>query len=210
MSAPSAQEWQDAVDLLTAEPCRTASLPLVGAGETGRDRLRRRYGSEAAEVAASGPLTPVADGVPVLEAELHWGLRAEGALNAEETGWVVRLGEVALREGDERAATRQFQKVLVTHPHSFQALYLLGYLAWRRGDAPEARRRFDAAFAALGPQAAPAPGEGDVRKAEKPLPRRGAFSGLWAYLARGGVRLEDAYRDLDGELRLSRAAATRK
>jgi tetratricopeptide (TPR) repeat protein len=133
-----------------------------------------------------------------------------GALNAEETGWVVRLGEVALREGDERAAARQFQKVLVTHPRSFQALYLLGYLAWRQGEGVEAGRRFDAAFAALGPQAAPAPGEGDVRKAEKPLPNRGAFARHWAYLARGGVRREEAYRELDGELSQTRAKAVRR
>jgi glycerol-3-phosphate dehydrogenase len=75
---------QDAVDLLTDVPCRTTDLPLVGAGATGRDRLSRRYGAEAAEVAASGPLTPVAEGVPVLEAELVWGLRAEGALTVED------------------------------------------------------------------------------------------------------------------------------
>ena len=75
---------QDAVDLLTAVPCRTAEIPLVGAGATGGDRLTRRYGSEAAEVAACGPVTPVADGVPVLEAELHWGLEAEGALDAAD------------------------------------------------------------------------------------------------------------------------------
>ncbi|MCW2542576.1 MAG: Glycerol-3-phosphate dehydrogenase 1 [Frankiales bacterium] len=75
---------QDAVDLLTDQPCRTRDLPLVGAGSTGRDRLTRRYGSEAAEVARAGPLRPVADGVPVLEAELHWGLIAEGALDAED------------------------------------------------------------------------------------------------------------------------------
>ena len=75
---------QDAVDLLTDVPCRTADLPLVGAGATGSDRLSRRYGDEAAEVAQAGPLTPVAEGVPVLQAELHWGLRAEGALDAQD------------------------------------------------------------------------------------------------------------------------------
>ena len=75
---------QDAVDLLTEVPCRTAEIPLVGVGATGTDRLTRRYGSEAAEVAQSGPLTPVAEGVPVLVAELYWGLQAEGALDAED------------------------------------------------------------------------------------------------------------------------------
>jgi glycerol-3-phosphate dehydrogenase len=75
---------QDAVDLLTDTPCRTASLPLVGAGRSGTDRLVRRYGSEADEVAAAGPRRPVAEGVPVLECELHWGLRAEVALCVED------------------------------------------------------------------------------------------------------------------------------
>ena len=56
----------------------------MGAGRTGTDRLTRRYGSEAGDVAASGPLTPVADGVPVLLAELHWGMTAEGALTVED------------------------------------------------------------------------------------------------------------------------------
>jgi glycerol-3-phosphate dehydrogenase len=74
---------QDAVDLLTEVPCRTTDLPLVGAGSSGRDRLSRRYGSEAAAV-ARGTMTPVADGVPVLRAELEWGLRAEGALTVED------------------------------------------------------------------------------------------------------------------------------
>jgi glycerol-3-phosphate dehydrogenase len=75
---------QDAVDLLTDVPCRTADLPLVGAGAVGTDRLTRRYGSEADQVASCGPLTPIAEGVPVLEAELVWGLRAEGAITAED------------------------------------------------------------------------------------------------------------------------------
>lgn len=75
---------QDAVDLLTDIPCRTADLPLVGAAPRRQDRLGRRYGTEAVEVAAAGPLTPVAEGVPVLECELHWALQAEGALTLED------------------------------------------------------------------------------------------------------------------------------
>ena len=122
---------------------------------------------------------------------------AAGDVYHEETGWVVRLGEVALAEGQARQAEETFRKVLVSNPRSFQALYLLGYLAHRRGDGAEARRLFDEAFTALGPQAHPAPGEGDVKKAGKALPSRGAFSGHWAYLERGAVRLDQAYGDLD-------------
>lgn len=75
---------QDAVDLVTDRPCRTAELALVGAGPVGTGRLARRYGTEAAHVAACGSLDPVADGVPVLSAELAWGMRAEGALDAAD------------------------------------------------------------------------------------------------------------------------------
>ena len=128
-------------------------------------------------------------------------------LTGRSGAWLAGCGAPGLRRLPVAVGC---QAVLVAAELFVQALYFLGYLDWRRGDGPEARRRFDGAFAALGPQAAPAPGEGDVRKAEKPLPRRGAFSGHWAYLARGGVRLEDAFRELDGELRPSRAAAARK
>ena len=88
---------QDAVDELTDRPCRTTRLPLVGALAAGRAgsatpypaRLTRRYGAEAAAVAAlarSDPrlLEPVAPGVPVLGVELAWGVLAEGALTAAD------------------------------------------------------------------------------------------------------------------------------
>ncbi|MCW2598628.1 MAG: glycerol-3-phosphate dehydrogenase/oxidase [Frankiales bacterium] len=80
---------EDAVDLLTDIPCRTADLPLVGARGSGVGRLGRRYGGEAQEVAALAEgrqhlLEPVAEGVPVLGVELLWGLVAEGALDAED------------------------------------------------------------------------------------------------------------------------------
>ncbi|MCU1673122.1 MAG: dependent oxidoreductase [Frankiales bacterium] len=80
---------QDVVDRISENPCRTRDLPLVGAtGPVPHDvpvRLVRRYGSEARDVAALGdPTEPVAPGVPVLKVELEWGLRAEGALTAED------------------------------------------------------------------------------------------------------------------------------
>jgi len=86
---------QDAVDRLTDRPCWTTRLPLVGAaGTVGTAspvpaRLTRRYGAEAADVAAlagADPrlLEPVAPGVPVLGVELAWGVLAEGALTTAD------------------------------------------------------------------------------------------------------------------------------
>jgi glycerol-3-phosphate dehydrogenase len=83
---------QDAVDraatmLGTEVACRTASLPLVGVAarpDADAPRLRRRFGSEAAEVAAAGPDEPIADGVPSLRSEVSWAVRAEGAVTVDD------------------------------------------------------------------------------------------------------------------------------
>jgi glycerol-3-phosphate dehydrogenase len=93
---------EDAVDTavavrgLVAGPCRTRSLSLVGAAGTaqldrlgGPRRLVQRYGTEAAAVLAEAggdpALTaPLADGVDVTGAELLFGLRHEGALDADD------------------------------------------------------------------------------------------------------------------------------
>ncbi|MGN6472812.1 MAG: glycerol-3-phosphate dehydrogenase/oxidase [Mycobacteriales bacterium] len=83
---------QDAVDravkLLNIEtPCRTETLPLVGVTtrpDPDATRLRRRFGSEADEVAAAGPNEPIAEGVPVLRSEVAWAVRAEGAITVED------------------------------------------------------------------------------------------------------------------------------
>jgi glycerol-3-phosphate dehydrogenase len=78
---------QDVVDRLTDRPCMTRALPLVGApGAPGGTpaRLARRYGAEAASVAAAGSLEPVAPGVPVCEAELRWAVAHELALCPED------------------------------------------------------------------------------------------------------------------------------
>jgi glycerol-3-phosphate dehydrogenase len=83
------QMAQDAVDLLTEAPCRTTSLPLVGAGRAPGGRLGRRYGSEASQVAALAEadprlMEPLGEGVPVLGVEVLWALRAEGALEVSD------------------------------------------------------------------------------------------------------------------------------
>ena len=88
---------EDAVDAglaragLAAQPCRTQSLPLIGAVTPARSgavaappRMVARYGSEAAAVlaeAADDPalLEPVAAGIT--GAELRWAVRHEGALD---------------------------------------------------------------------------------------------------------------------------------
>ena len=97
---------ENAVDLvlarspISAGPCRTRRLPLVGAAT--RDhlaridapaRLVRRHGSEAPALLAHGRalglddaelLAPVADGVPTTMAELLWGVGHEGALDVSD------------------------------------------------------------------------------------------------------------------------------
>ncbi|MFC8508018.1 glycerol-3-phosphate dehydrogenase/oxidase [Streptomyces sp. NPDC057411] len=123
---------QDAVDAavaargLTAGPCRTASVPLVGAAAprtlAGLDvpaRLVQRYGAEAPAVHALGVADPglaepVVPGHPVTGAELLWAVRHEGALDtADLLDRRTRIGlvpqdravaEAAAREALDRAA----------------------------------------------------------------------------------------------------------
>ena len=93
---------EDAVDAavagagIEAGPCRTHSLPLLGAasrdvlaGLEQHERLVRRFGTEAELVLSSAAaatgmsedelLAPVADGIPVTLAELVFGVTHEGA-----------------------------------------------------------------------------------------------------------------------------------
>ena len=98
---------EDAVDRLVAErrldadPCRTRTLPLLGAAP--RDalarleqptRLVRRYGTDAALVLdvarsvtglpAAELLAPLSDGCPVTTAELVFGVTHEGAVDVSD------------------------------------------------------------------------------------------------------------------------------
>ncbi len=103
-------------------PCRTATLPLVGAAPRATlaklrapERLVRRYGTEAGDVAAladgdASLLEAIAPGVPGLGVELLFGLRHEGAMTAADLlDRRLRLGLVPEeRDAAQAAAERLF------------------------------------------------------------------------------------------------------
>jgi glycerol-3-phosphate dehydrogenase len=112
----------DAVDAaidvagLTAGPCPTAKLPLLGAVDRARlsrvdapARLVARYGTEAPRVAALGDLEPefaepLFPGCEITAAEVVWAVRHEGALDAGDVlDRRTRLGLVP-READAARA----------------------------------------------------------------------------------------------------------
>ena len=119
---------RDAVDAalrhhgLPTGRCRTAGLPLVGAGSPERlaavaapARLVARYGTEAPAVAALADgdpalAGPVADGVAVTGAELLWGLRQEGALDEDDL--LDRRTRIGLVPADRARAVPAARAVL--------------------------------------------------------------------------------------------------
>ncbi|OKJ95157.1 glycerol-3-phosphate dehydrogenase [Streptomyces sp. CB03234] len=119
---------QDALDAavsargLTAGPCRTAGLPLVGAAAPGTlaalgapRRLVRRYGTEAPAVHALGLADPalarpVVPGHPVTVAELVWAVRHEGAL--DEADVLDRRTRIGVVPPDREAALATAREVL--------------------------------------------------------------------------------------------------
>jgi glycerol-3-phosphate dehydrogenase len=90
---------QDAVDVVAKRldndrRCVTRTLPLVGAGSPTAaydDRLSRRFGTEAGDVAGCGPAEPIAPGLPALRCEVGWAVAAEGAVTAEDVERRLRL-----------------------------------------------------------------------------------------------------------------------
>jgi tetratricopeptide (TPR) repeat protein len=70
-------------------------------------------------------------------AELH--LRQAHEINGEETGPVVRLGEVLLVSGRAAEAREWFEAALRTNPKSLEAALLAGFVAWDQGGEDVAR-----------------------------------------------------------------------
>jgi len=99
-------------------------------------------------------------------------------INAEETGPMLRLGEVLMVAGRDDEARGWFEATLRSNPRSVEAACLAGFLHWRRGDAAAARSYHGRALAA-GRAEAPVAGvlgEGDRREqstSRTPLPPLG-------------------------------------
>jgi tetratricopeptide (TPR) repeat protein len=93
-------------------------------------------------------------------------LQQAHAINPEETGALLVLGEVALLRGDLRLAEERLAAATRTNSKAVGGFFLLGYLAWKRGAAAAARHFLEQAYAALGPDWQPkgATSEGDVKR----------------------------------------------
>jgi glycerol-3-phosphate dehydrogenase len=110
---------------LTATPCRTRNLPLVGAPANPVSTLRSpadlpsslvaRYGAEAPNVIARAtcdrPTEPVADGIDVTRAEFEYAVTHEGAMTADDV--LDRRTRVGLVAADRERALPAAAEVLV-------------------------------------------------------------------------------------------------
>ncbi len=74
------------------------------------------------------------------------------AINPEETGALLLLGEIELLLGRDEDARRRFERVVRANPRSEAAHFGLAWLAWQRRDAAGARRHLDRVRAARGPE----------------------------------------------------------
>jgi glycerol-3-phosphate dehydrogenase len=124
---------QDAVDAavahagVSAGPCRTAGLPLLGAASRAElaalelsPRLVRRFGTDAALVLDSARevsgltdeelLAPIADGIPVTLAELLFGITHEGAAAVDDL--LDRRTRVGLVPADRERAVPAARRAL--------------------------------------------------------------------------------------------------
>jgi predicted Zn-dependent protease len=93
-------------------------------------------------------------------------LQRAHAINPEETGALLVLGEVALLRGDAKLAEERLAAATHTNPKAVGGFFLRGYLAWQRGDAAAAQQFLEQTRKALGPDWQPhgATSEGDVKR----------------------------------------------
>ncbi|WP_062992740.1 glycerol-3-phosphate dehydrogenase/oxidase [Nocardia anaemiae] len=126
------QMAEDAVDAaiargnLTAGPCRTKRLPLVGAvSGAARDRINaatvlvERYGSESASVLEPadrnpGLAEPVAPGIDVIAAEFAFAITHEGALDIDDL--LDRRTRIGLVPEDRAAAVPAAEAAFARQP----------------------------------------------------------------------------------------------
>jgi tetratricopeptide (TPR) repeat protein len=137
------------------------------------------------------------------------------AINKEESGPILKMGEVALLKGDRKKALDYFTAAGRTNFKSVEAHYLTGYLKWLEGDRAAALTSLGKAVT-LSQADKPikgVAGEGDTKKkAAQPILSEGAsrkslFGPYWMALREWGggtvstARMEEEYRKLDTMLK---------
>ncbi len=88
------------------------------------------------------------------------------AINPEETGVLLAMGEIGLITGDHDEAEKRLEWAGRTNPRAVSAFFLRGYLAWARGDEVGARELLVRAREARGDEWKPhgTTAEGDVTR----------------------------------------------
>jgi Flp pilus assembly protein TadD len=143
--------------------------------------------------------------------------RAEGEfrralqLNREETGPLLRLGEIALMRGNLTDATSHLDAVIGSHNRSVEAHFLKGYVAWKRAQPERAAVLFRTAvtLARPAPSVQNRPGEGDTKRGLAPAVAQtsrcqvfeaqvGRLSSLDSVSL--STPMNELYRQLDGRL----------
>ncbi|HZT42882.1 MAG TPA: tetratricopeptide repeat protein [Chthonomonadaceae bacterium] len=175
-----AGRWAEAVrdyrQALQLNPSHWDTLYYLGGGLV---QLRRYRDAEAAyrrlvaaenqparAHAALGALYANPSAGPLFDlAKAEREFQAARRANADESGPILRLGEVALAAGETARAREYLQAAGRTNFKSVTAPFLLGYIAWRDGDARQALTLFGKAISLTQEQPPPAGvlGEGDTR-----------------------------------------------
>jgi tetratricopeptide (TPR) repeat protein len=97
-------------------------------------------------------------------------------INREESRPLTLWGEVDLAQGRLDAAQENLEVAYRMNPRATTALYLSGYIAWKRGDTRDAQELLDRASASLEQEVSirGVPGEGDTRSGDMVVARRRA------------------------------------
>jgi tetratricopeptide (TPR) repeat protein len=128
-------------------------------------------------------------------------------LNREETGPLLRLGEIALMRGDLAGAISRLDAVIGSHGRSVEAHFLEGYVAWKRAqpDSAAALFREAVALARSAPPIQALPGEGDTKRGLAPMVARTSRCRIFDVdSASLSTEMNELYRQLDGRLAQSR------
>jgi hypothetical protein len=110
----------------------------------------------------------------LVRAEEHF--RRAHAINGEETGPMLRLGEVLIAQGKAGEARHWLESAATTNPKSVEAACMAGFLRWSAGDADGAARFYERASKAAKTDA-PVKGvlsEGDRKALSSPAGARTA------------------------------------